>query len=352
MIIYVFVCAVILLMSTNIIGRLWIRKWVDYKYSFSLSTCMGLVTIFAVFHLIAVPAIYCKMKLSALTVLSFFVFLCLIIVSCYLNRKEWIEYYKKLHEKLKYLQNGKDRIWCYIVILLVIGQTLFAAFTYTGHEDDNRYVAAIVDAYESDEMLMYHPMTGEYLGEVRSELKKDAIAPILMFWGVLCKIFRIHPATFVHVVVPLFMIPLCYSLYYIIARKLTEHNIRKTAMFIIAFWLFNVMNHYTPGEGIGRMLFYMRWGKSILCAFLIPLLIFILMELMEDTQLTYKYNLITFVAYGGCLATVMSPVLLPFIIGLYAVCDCLRKKTVRRFFRLIVCTIPALCYGILYYIYA
>lgn len=301
------------------------------------------------FQLIAVPTIFAKMKLPVLTGITLAGILVIVICSVILNRKEILNYYKHQLEKVRTFKNTPYHSWMYLVTLLALGQTLFATFTWTGHEDDNRYVAAIVDAYETDDMLMYNPMTGEWLGEIKSELTKDAVAPILMFWGVFCKLLRIHPAIFTHIAVPLFMIPLCYGIFYLLADKLCKGDTRRTGMFMVVFWLFNVLNHDTPWENIGRMIYYMRWGKSILYVFSIPLLILLLIEWMEAEKPGRLYAYITVLLYGSCVASIMAPIFLPLITGAYALCDGVRTKSLKRMIQLLLCCGPALVYGILYF---
>ena len=201
-------------------------------------------------------------------------------------------------------------------------------------------------------MLMYHPATGEYLGEIVSEFWKDAAAPILMFWAMWCKLLNIGASTFTHIVTALIMVPLAYGAAFLMGYKLCRKNARRTGMFLCVYCLFNMVNHVLPIEGIGVTIYYMRWGKSILYCFLIPLLIFLLMEMMDTKKGAFVYRRLGLVLFGGCLASTMSCIMLPTLTGIWGLCDGIYSRSIRRFLIPVLLCLPAVCYALYYYVSA
>ncbi len=345
--------AVLILFICNLIGQLWVNKWEEYQDSLWMATIMGLVTLFAAFQVVAVPAIWMKRKLHELVIYMAALIAVLSVISFIHIFKSGGAYYKYQIEKLKRAVKNKRNGWFLLAAILILIHTYYGAVYDKQNADDVRYVASILDAVETDEMLMYHPGTGEYIGEIVSDFRKDATAPILMFWAVWCKLLNIHPSTFTRIVVSLFMIPMAYGVAFLLGRLLCKKNRRWTGMFLCIYCLFNLTNHVLPLEGIGVALHYMRWGKSILYAVLIPLLILFMMEIADKERPGQMYWRLGVLLYGGCLASTMSCILLPIVTGVWALWDALKVRSLRSVSRFIIpclLCIPAIGYALFYFI--
>lgn len=341
--------AALILFIYNLIGQLWVNKWEEYQDSLWMATVMGLLTLFAAFQVVAVPAIFMKRKLHEMVIYMAVVIALLSVASFVYIFKSGGAYYKHQAEKLKRAVKDRGNVWLLVAAALILYQTWYASSHDALNGDDVRYVGAILDAVETDEMLMYNPTTGGYLGEIMSEFKKDAVAPILMFWAMWSRLLGIHAGAFAHTLVPLFMVPMAYSAAFLLGHKLCGKDNRWTGMFLAVYCLFNLVNHSLPIEGMGKTIYYMRWGKSILYCFLIPFVILLLMEMMDAKKTGQIYIRLGVTLLGGCLASTMSCIMLPFMTGVWAVCDGIREKSVRRFLIPILLCIPAIGYGLFYH---
>ncbi len=341
--------AALILVICNLIGQLWVRQWEDYQDSLWMATIMGMLTLFAAFHLVAVPAVFLKIGLHVLVIYMVVVMVVLCVISVVYNVRNGGAYYTHQIGKIKRAVKEKGNVWLLLAAALILYQTWYAASHDALNGDDVRYVGAILDAVETDEMLMYHPATGEYLGAIVSEFIKDAVAPILMFWAMWSKLLGIHAGAFAHTAVPLFMVPLAYGAAYLLGRKLCRKDNRWTGMFLSVYCLFNLLNHVLPIEGMSKTIYYMRWGKSILYCFLLPLTILMLIEVMDAEKPGRVYVRLELLLYGSCLATTMSCVMLPFMTGVWALFDGIRSRSLKRFLIPLLLCIPALGYGLFYF---
>lgn len=341
----------LILFICNLIGQLWLIRWENYQDSIWMATIMGLLTLFAAFQLVAVPAIFMKRKLHELVTYMIVVIVVLSLASVVRLCMTRGAYYRHQIEKIRNAVKEKSNIWLVIAAVLILLHTYYGAFYDKQHQDDVRYVGAVVDAVETDEMLMYHPGTGEYLGELQDEFYKDAVAPILMFWAMWCRMLGIHPTTFTHIVVNLFMIPIAYGVAYLLGRALCKKNIRLQGMFLCAYCLFNMVNHVLPVEGIGLTINFMRWGKSILYCVLIPFLIVLMMEIMSLKKPWKVYPRLGLLLYGSCLASTMSCVLMSIAVGVWAFWDAVRVRSWQSIGRLLIpvlLCLPLVGYALLY----
>lgn len=346
----IFACAAFILILCNLIGQLWVNRWEKYQDSLWMATIMGMITLFAVFQVAAVPAIYLKWKLHVLVIYMAVVMLALCAASVFQLYKSRGAYYTHQLQKIRTAVKNKRNIWLLVAAVLILYQTYYAAFYEAGNGDDVRYIGAVVDAVDTDEMLMYHPATGEYLGEIASEFWKDAAAPILMFWAMWCRLLHINASTFTHIVIALFMVPLAYGAAYLMGYKLCREDNRRTGMFLCVYCLYHFVNHVLPIESIGKTIYYMRWGKSVLYCFLIPLTIFFLMEMLDTKKGVSQYIRLGTVLLGGCLSSTMACVMLPALTGVWAVCDGIYNRSVRRFLVPLLLCVPPVCYA-LYYVH-
>ncbi len=349
--IQIFAGAVFILLVFNLIGQLWVSRWEDYQDSLWMATIMGMLTLFAAFQIAAVPAIFMKVKLHVLVIYMAVVIALLVAVSVVQIVRSRGSYYVNQIGKLKKAVKNKSSLWLLLAAVLILIHTYYGAFYDKHHEDDMRYVGAVVDAVESDEMLMYHPGTGEYLGEIEGELIKDAISPVLMFWAMWCRLLSIHPATFTHIVVNLFMIPIAYGAAYLLARMLCKKNTTMTGIFLCAYALLNLTNHVLPLEGISLTIHFMRWGKSILYCVLIPMLMLFMMEIMDLRKPEKMYPRLLLLLYGSCMVSTMSCVLLPIVTGIWALWDAVRvrsRESVRRFLFPCLLCIPSMGYALFF----
>lgn len=349
---FFFLKAVILLIVGIIVVGLVGCLWNTHSTTLSVGKILieGFFTVGAFVQLLAVPMVFYGVKHHVLV----FSFLTGLLIMCTIavlfNRKQLKKMVQEVCAKKWNIKENNAWIYWLICIVLIFVQVLLVSATYTGHEDDNRYVAEVVDAVETDTMLQYHPFTGEYLGEPKYELLKDAVAPISMLWATLSVIFHIPPAALMHTVIPLFAIPLCYYVYYLIGKKMMKGDSKKTAMFMIVLWLFFMTNHITPQEGTGRLLYYMWWGKSWLVAFFVPLLIFLFLDMMDKEKTTLQdYLKIAVLMVAACLGTSMAPIMLPIIAGIYGLTDAIMKKKIQRLIYPVLSCVPALCFGVLYF---
>lgn len=168
-----------------------------------------------------------------------------------------------------------------IMFLLLVGFQLYMAFTRASFDgDDAYYVVQALTAQQTDTLYRIDPNRGVSMPlDARHAL---ALFPIWeAFVGTMC---GIHATVMAHSVVPLFLIPLTYLIYYEIGCELFCSKKRLLPMFMVlmALWqMFGNVSIYTT-----ETFFLTRtWqGKSFAGNFIIPAAFWIFLCLFREEE--------------------------------------------------------------------
>lgn len=326
-----------------IIGLLWTKGIKRYKYSMAMAVVIGLVTMLAVFEILAVPLILQKQSFHLLVIVWKISVWCLFLVSLLINIKRFKGFVQLYIRKTKTLDRTQIFIWLTTLFLIA-----FQIYMPVGHmrvdTDDARFVAEAMEAYELDTMLQYHPITGEFLGEPIGEMKQDAASPFPIFMALVGILLHLPPTVSTHIFFPILFIITAYLVYYLIGDYFTHENGKYTGLFLFFIALLHCFA-YESIYAAGYTLLAVIWqGRSVLAMVIMPYLWLILMQFMDggEEQSSY-YFLLLVVVIGGYLTSSMAMELFPIMIGTYAVIIGVKRQsfiyTILLLFLLFPCVI-------------
>lgn len=332
-----------------IFGLLWtgVIKDVYEKNSIALSYVMGVMTMLILYQIPAVPMIILKQSFSALTNIWIIevIVLCLLSIILNFKRLKVIASRKKDEMKGWVKTDWLSKVLTFSFVVLVLIQAVLLSYASLYDTDDARYTAESLDAMNTDKMLLTHPLTGEALEAPLGEMVKDVVSPFSMMQGSISKILGIHPATLCHVILPLFLIPLCYFVYWLLARQVFGIENREKRLFFMNFmcilFIFGKLSAFWDSA-------YLLWriwqGKAILATIIIPFLFWIMHGIMDDMGRREYYILLCLTMWGSCILTPMGMVLPIVITGIYGLFICFYNKNIKVLFQLGICYIPTFIY--------
>lgn len=332
-----------------ILGLLWtgIMKDEYEKNSIALSYILGTMTVFILYQIPAVPMIIMRQSFSTLTNIWVIEITILCLASFILNfRRFKIIASKKKDEIAGWVKTDLfSKLLTLSFVALVMIQAFLLSYASIYDTDDARYTAESLDAMNTDKMLLTHPLTGEILSAPLGEMVKDVVSPFSMMQASVSKIANIHPATLCHVVLPLFLIPLCYLVYWLLAGKVFGAENREKRLFFMNFmcvlFIFGRMSAFWDSA-------YLLWriwqGKAILAAIIIPLLFWIMYGIIKDVNCREYDVLLCLTMWASCILTPMGMVIPVVISGIYGLLICFYNKKIRVLFRLCICYIPTIIY--------
>ena len=221
--------------------------------------------------------------------------------------------------------SGGSRVWIVIFGVLAGILILLQAYIPARYEhrddDDSRFVSEEVSAVVHDTMYWDDPIGSDQLYWNTGEVKKDLTSPWAMYVAMCSRISGIPPAVLSHTYLPFFLILLCYGLYLLIGRVLCSENWEKIFLFLIFLSVLHLWG-YTSTHTLASMLLLRIWqGKAVCASFLLPLLFYLMYQVMNRRCRKGWYALLFVAATGACLLSGIGIVTGPVVLFLYGIVD-------------------------------
>ena len=246
------------------IGCIFHAKSVVYTY-FS-----GQLLMWAVFQIVAVPAISFKLPFSVL----FWLYTGIIILLILFAAKSW---------KKPDFKKPEISFFLLIAICIIAGQCCIYIYGTHIDQDDARWIAEANDALIKNKMLLYNPATGEYIGRFIGEMAKDVFSPWSMYLAWLSRATGIRPAVIAHTIYAPILLLLSYCVYYEIGRVLFEGK-KERGIFLL---MVSVINLFMAGNVYTQSVFSLTriWqGKAVVAAVIIPAIFLCTIKLCSDNK--------------------------------------------------------------------
>lgn len=329
-----------------ILGNLW-NQLSHNEETADISVCIpfGFAIMLATYQVLSVPMIVFHFSFSALTLAWLVSIIILLFTSIYFNRNTIIEKIKQFRLFDGY---GKtEKLIFAVALIIIIFQTCLLTFCMHMDTDDSRFVAEAMECYEQNTMLRVHPINGSFIGNPVGEMLKELTSPFPIFLATISKIIKVHPAVTAHVVLPLFLIPLCYVVVFSIGKYFLNDNKRNISTFMLIFsaiMLFSFESIYA----LGYTLLTIIWqGRSIVATIMLPFLWLILMKLLTESTGWKAYIVLLIVILANCCLSGMGIMMSVGLVLTYAVTVLLLNNDFKKFIYMSLTTVP----GIVYFLY-
>lgn len=242
-------------------------------------------------------------------------------------------------EKRKVLQaekQGGERdkaaffLWLFVIVLLVLQQVLAAAMAYE-EGDDAYYVATAVITENSNTMYRILPYTGFTTGlDVR-----HGLAPFPVWVAFLSRLSGVHAAVISQIVLPVVLIAMAYSVFFLIGRSLIGNNRRGLPLFMLFIELLVMFGGQSLYTSENFLLVRTAQGKAVLAGIVIPFLFWLMFIPAERLQRGEKagvryWLLLGMTLISGCLCSTQGALLVCLLSGAGVLCTavCCRSRKV------------------------
>lgn len=323
-----------------------------YRKNLPFLWVTGQMLLWAVFQLICVPYVLRAGKFSGVVNTYCIITAFIVLLSVILT----IGWFRAGKNAMTILQQKKDKkVWYDCLWLLFFALLLFqllqaVRMTYSDG-DDAYYVTIATIAEKSDEMYTILPYTGGTTGLDA----RHGLASFSLWIAFLSRISGIQAVSVAHVAVPLMLIPLTYSIFYLIGSRLCSKSGEKLPLFMVLTELLVLFGDYSIYTAEKFMIARSRQGKAALASVIIPMLFFLLLLILERLQEQQKtewmlWLVLVTTVIAGCLCSTQGAELICLLIGIVGLCTawCYRKWKILIPFA--ACCIPAVCYAVLYFL--
>jgi len=310
--------------------------------SFSLQYLCGILFMFMLTLVLALPMIFMGSKLSTLAIIWSIVLLVVCILSMIVNRTRLTRIIKETvcsFEKFPW--------YGFIVIVLIFFQIFMYVYFQHIDDDDAFFVASAVTAVDTDSLFHYNTYTG--LPETSFEMRY-VISPFPMFTAVISFLTSIHAAILAHTVLPVFWVLLAYMVYYLLGACLFKNDVRKIYLFLLFACFLNIFGGSAVYMSTHFMLVRIWQGKSIIASVLIPAIAYLAVRTMYQKGNWADWLALCFAMGGAALLSSMGIYLAPLTLGILTVAYLISHRKFKVILYAAVSCLPCIISGIVYII--
>lgn len=306
----------------------------------AISLAYGFVAEWAVFFVMAIPAIILKRSLSELI----YPVLGLWLIGAFAGA---IYFFKSGKCKIRWNALTKSEIVYLGIFLAIVAFQLYKTVFYAYADgDDSFYVATSQVANASDKMFL----ADAYKGDATSIEYRYALAPFPIWIAMVSRLSGVNVATLSHVIIPVVFIILTYIIYNEIAGILFAEDKEKKYMFLSLVAVFEMFSNVSTSTSGTFMLTRARQGKEALACIVIPLMFFVIFRMIKSgfELPLMRWFLLLLISVGASLTSVFANILVPFMVLFLVICEIVQKCPLKRILASCVVVLPNLCVALLY----
>lgn len=316
----------------------------------------GYLLMWAVFEVIAVPAVILIQYDNFLFVVRWFMIAAILlsavgILLWYLREKRRREEVRPvLLADLITHKTGPEVKTEWLVFLALVGFQLYMSVTRASFDgDDAYYVVQSLMAQQNGGMYKNLPYTGR-----SSPLDiRHALAVFPMWIAFVAVKADLHATIVSHVVMPLVLIPLSYVVYYEIAKALFPSKKENVPVFMIVMGMFQLFGNVSIYTNETFFLTRTWQGKAVAGSFVIPMLFLLLLwlyagERNEREQGAGIWMMLVSLNMAAGVCSSIAVFLLAILLAVAAFCLMLVERDIRIPVKLGLTCIPNAIYVLLY----
>ena len=319
--------------------------------SLGITYVAGFLTLLAVFQLIAVPVVFMD-PWGFETIVDLFTAAVTLLTGMGITgaMHHWRREGRIFGKTVGWKERGRIEQIQWILVFLLLGFQLFMAVTHASFDgDDAYYVVQSVITDETNTLYRILPYTGMSTSlDMRHSM---AVFPVWIAY--IARMSGIHAAMVSHTVLPVFLIPLTYIIYYEIGRKLFKEKKEQLPSYMILVCLLQIYGNVSIYTNATFLLMRTWQGKSILANVVIPGIFMILLWLFEGEpekrgQRNGMWFLLFMLNIVAAMMSTASVFLNTLLLTVMAVVFSLQEKNLKILFKMAVCCIPCMVYALLY----
>lgn len=339
---------IIFVIAPFLLGLLITNFLKKEKYNLLFAILIGYLVEFAICELISVPMIFMGKNFIFLFKTYVIIVGILMIISIIINRNNFKEIF---YATIKGFKNLPKILSAVCIILIAFQIYMFVAYTHID-DDDAFYIGSITTTLQTNSLYKYSPTTGSTSGEHLDLRYRLAPFPLLM--TIVSKLINMHPDIVSHIVFPIFILPVIYTVYYLLAKKIFNEDIKSSIIFVIIINILNIFSGYSNRTPGAFLLFRIWQGKALLCNLILPAIWLVVLKASENNyNLVYCIILIILNTAGNLTTTMaigLSPIALVSLVFVLEFVNFKPKKFITNMIKSVICCLPSIVYGLIYFL--
>lgn len=311
----------------------------------------GQFLLWAGFQVICVPMVLAGRKLSELVVIfsGFMAAMALFsLASGIRHRAKAVLGHRRTEEVKEKRDLAAVLLWICVTVLLALQLVLAVLLAYE-EGDDAFYVAVSTVAEKSDTMYYTLPYTG---GATLLDMR-HVLAPFPMWVAFLARLTGIRTVTMAQVALPVVLIVMSYAVFFLIGKRLFPNGKRKLPLFLLLLEVLVLFGGYSLQSAENFLLVRTAQGKAVLANIVIPFLLLLLLDILEELQQgvkngAWKWGLAAAAIAAGCLCSLEGMFLTCMLLGLVGVCMLACYRQWKLILPMAGCGVVPVCIALLY----
>lgn len=239
-------------------------------------------------------------------------------------------------------------LWLLVFGLLLLQQVLAVTMAYE-EGDDAYYVATAVITESSDTMYQILPYTGFATGLDA----RHGLAPFPVWVAFLSRLSGVHAAAVSQVVLPIVLIAMAYSVFFLIGKSLLGDNRRGVPLFLLFIEFLVMFGGQSLYTSENFLLVRTAQGKAVLASIVIPFLVWLLLTSAERLQRGEKVGLAYWLLLGvtmvsGCLCSAQGSLMVCLLSGAGGLCIAVCCRRPKALLPVAVCCAAPVIFSVLY----
>lgn len=329
-----------------------INRFIDKENrSYGISYISGFLTLLAAFQLLAVPVVFMD-AWGFETIVKFFNVIVTLLTGFGIVQMLhlWRAKGRIFNGRNLFSAKSKAEKIQWGIVLILIGFQLFMAVTHASFDgDDAYYVVQSVITDETNTLYRILPYTG--LSTSLDMRHSMAVFPLWIAY--IARMTGIHAAIVSHTILPVFLIPLTYLIYYEIGKKLFKEKKEQLPVYMTLVCMLQIFGNVSIYNNATFLLMRTWQGKSMLANVVIPSIFMVLLWLFEgEPEKRGKrigiWFLLLIINIVAAMMSTASVFLNTFLIAVMAVVFCIQEKDIKILFKMAGCCIPCFVYAVMY----
>lgn len=331
---------------------LLINRYIDEgNRGLGVAYVAGFLTLLAAFQLIAVPVVFTD-PWGFETVVDLFTIATTLLTGLGIIQAmhHWRREGRIFRKTPKWKEWSRIERTQWFLVFVLIGLQVFMAVTHASFDgDDAYYVVQSVITDETNTMYRILP----YTGQSTSLDMRHSMAVFPLWIAYIARMSGIHATIISHTVLPIVLIPLTYTIYYEIGKKMFREKIEQIPSYMIFVCLLQIFGNVSIYNNATFFLMRTWQGKSMLANVIFPGIFMILLWLFEGEpekrpQRGGMWILLFMINIVAAMMSTASVFLNCILIAVMAVVFSLQEKNVKILFKMAACCIPCVAYALLY----
>lgn len=236
-----------------------------------------------------------------------------------------------------------------LVIAVLAIQLILVVFLAYEEGDDAFYVATSNITVSSNTMYQILP----YLGNSTGLDVRHALAPFPIWVAFLARMSGMHAATVAQIVLPVVLIPMSYTIYYLIGRRLYENSIRRLPLFLLFIEVLVMTGGQSVYTAENFLIVRTAQGKAVLAAIVIPFMFYLFLSLLQTLEQKKKipfhfWSLMGIVTISACLCSTQGALLVSVLTAIGGICTVFVYKKWKLLLPFGCCSVVPMIYALLY----